>query len=98
MLFTTGFTTGFSTGFTHHHTRGENDMIIFVKDVDVVFVEIKTSAASNNITKGIHQTQNIENFVMRLMQAITGTPTSNLPIGRLVTAPDTSNTKYRKVR
>ena len=44
------------------NTSGENDMIIFVKDVGVVFVEIKTSSASNNITKGIHQIQNIENF------------------------------------
>ena len=79
------------TDFDDINTTVETDLIIFVKELGILFVEIKTSSSEKNIQKAVEQLKNIEAFTTEIVEGIarsTSTTPTIIPMAKIIIVPD----------
>ena len=84
--------------------RGEHDFVVVVKDVGVILLEVKNSAAGTNISSAEKQLSNGCELMRALMGSVKGTGTLQVPIEKVIVLPNeqtpspTMSTAYKSHR
>jgi hypothetical protein len=74
--------------FKKFDTNAENDYVVLLKTLGIVFVEVKGSTRDNNIRSAEKQLTNVNGIVQRIMKAMTKDEKRTIPSVKLIIVPD----------